>query len=860
MLKVIDLKTEYITDAIGIECKKPKFSWRFETDIKNFFQTSYRIIVSDTIDLLNQNKGNMWDSKTVKNSKQIAVHYKGKKLKSRGIYYWKVIITGNEERAESCISNFEMGITDTTEWKGFFVSTPTSFVGSALYFRKAFTVPKDKKVTKARIYVCGLGYNEVYLNGNKLGLNILDPAVSNYSKSIFYNVYKANEFLQNDNVIGVIVGHGWYGSRKLLLQIYIDFSDGSYMEIHTANCDGWWATGSPIINDSIYDGEIYDARREKLLKGWSTTKYIPGWNNGWLYTFLIESPKGKLKSQIINPIKVMGEYKPVAVKKLSDNIFIYDMGQVFSGWAKIKVKGEQDAKISLKYAEGLKEDGTVNQLNLRSAKCRDLYILNGEGEEEYNPRFTYHGFGFVQAEIEGNAEIIEITGQYVRSSVEKIGDFNCSDNILNKLHNNALITEGSNLHSIMTDCPQRDERLGWINDLTSRIYQSVYNYGMERFFPKVVDDIADTQDDSGAIGDTAPFYTGGRPADPVSISFLLIGLLCYRRYGDLSVLQKHYNDYKKWVKLLEKMSDKNNLLSYSPYGDWCPPGNFQPDEPPFNKNISGVFISTAYYYWHMECMNEIALLLRKKVDANIFKSKKEKIRKSFIKHFYNKDLNTYGSGSQSCNSIVLNLNIDKTNNQKTASNIAKDIIDKEYHHTTGNQAYRHLFEGLTKYGYQETLYKMLINPEYPGWGYMIAKGATSVWERWEDEMQNTMHSFCHPMFASYDVWFYASLAGISFDNNCVADDKVIISPVTLQNLKYCSGKVFTLRGEISCKWKKEDDFITYQIILPPNTYAKMRLKGKIIESNIPKNIKTEFINGKSCLNTGSGSYKIKCKG
>ena len=705
------------------------------------------------------------------------------------------------------------------------------------------------------VYIFGLGYHETYVNGKKLSDSVLNPGVTDYSKRVFYCVYPfENEIKKGKNVLGVILGYGWAGSRSLLAQIHITYKDGTEDVFCTANCDEWWVTGAPIVSDSIYDGEIYDGRIAYSLKNWNLPEYNADWSTGWMYSMLIAPPKGKLTIQNIEPIKRIKEYSPISSTKINKNTIVFDLGQIFSGWAKIKIKGENGNKITLRYGEKIKEDKTVDQLNLRTAKARDIYILNGNEIEEYEPRFTYHGFRYVQAEIEGDVKILSLKGIYVRSDVKMISEFNSSDKILNKLHKNVLITEGSNLHSIMTDCPQRDERFGWLNDISSRIYQTICNYNMVSFFNKVTTDITDTQDEYGKIADTAPFYTGFRPADPVVVCYLLLGLKSYRFYGDKEVLQNNYKNYKMWVDFLTKQSNENGAVLYSSFGDWCPPGNYLPDEDPQNSNTPGVFVSSAYYYWHLNCISEIALILGKNKEANKYKKLAEKTKIAFNKKYFDEKKCVYSTGTQSTAAIALNLGlVPKEYSKELAKKLNLDIIKLNYHTTTGNQAYRHMFDALTAYGYENTLHKLLVNPEYPGWGYMIACNATTIWERWENEIQQKMHSFCHPMFASFDAWFFNSIAGINVAKNSVAADRIIIKPVILKDLDYVQASIKFLRGKVCCCWKKTLDKIEYKIIIPPNTFAEIHIKD-IITINGKKPEKTENIN----IN-GGGEFNIISK-
>ncbi|GHU99115.1 alpha-rhamnosidase [Clostridia bacterium] len=821
MLKITDLKTEYLTQPLGLETRKPRFSWRAETDAA-FTQNTYRIFVATAPDLLSGGKADKWDSGVVASDAQTGVEYGGKPLKSRERCYWKAVVNG----AESEAARFEIGLLNRSDWYGEWVSAQASRIGGSLLFLKQFVIPSDKRVKRARAYVCGLGCHEVYVNGKKSGDAVLNPAVTDYAKRVLYCVYELDrELLPGKNAFGVAVGNGWLGGRKLLAQVHIDFTDGTDLVFCTANCGGWWVTGAPIVADSIYDGEVFDGRIAGKLAGWCNPDYDADWATGWMYCMLTDAPQGKLTYQAFEPIRVMGEYTPVGITAHGNNK-VYDLGQVFSGYAKIKVKGAEGAKVTLLYGEQLTGRGGVNQLNLRTAKARDLYILNGTGVEEYCPRFTYHGFRYVEAVIEGVAEITELTGQYVRSSAEKVGAFSCSDEILNRLHENAVMTEGSTLHGVMTDCPQRDERFGWLNDLSSRIYQSVNNYSMTGIYAKTVADITDTQDAEGRIADTAPFFTGFRPADPVSVCYLLLGLFNYKYYGDKATIENNYDGYKAWVEYLTGQTAEDGAALYSRYADWCPPGNYSGTDDPANYTTPGEYVSALYYFWHLQCMARAAEITGNDSDCSKYKKLAEKTFRAIDKKYYDGHKGIYATGSQSAHALALNFGLAAGEKaEELAQRLNGDIVSMNYHAYTGNQAYRHLFDALTKYGYADTVHKLLINPEYPGWGYMVACGATTVWERWEVEMQQKMHSFCHPMFASYDAWFFNSVLGINAAEDAVGMNKLIIKPVIPSGLTHAEGSVKTVRGEVSCAWRKEGAYISFDIVIPPNTDAEILIEN-----------------------------------
>ena len=814
-IKIVDIRTEYRVSPLALPNTKPRFSWRYEAE-GAYVQENYRILVSSTPDMSNVD---LWDSGVIFSRSNVGIVYAGKPLSSRMRCYWKVIVDG---KYESDIAYFETGLLEESDWHGAWISAQLTAVGGAIFFRRDFYIPQDKTVSRARAYVCGLGCHEFYCNGQKIGDELMLPSVSEYTKHIYYCVYPFENVLrEGKNSLGVLLGHGWYGARKLLVQVHIDYTDGTQEEFYTANCADWWVSRTPILSDSLYDGETYDGRRTSVEE-LCNPDFLCGWADGWLYGMLCEKPCGKLIPHMLEGIRVVKEYTPVS-KKNVDGFDVYDFGQNFSGFARIKVKGEKGSRVVIRYGEQV-ENGRVNQLNLRTAEARDEYILSGNGEEVYCPRFTYHGFQYAEVETIGKAEVLEIKGLFVRNGVENVGNFTANDKMLDILHKNIVVTEGSNLHGIMSDCPQRDERFGWLNDLSSRVYQSINNYDLSSFIPKVVADITDTQDEFGRIADTAPFFTGFRPADPVVVSYLLLALKAYRRYGDVAVLKDNYPYFCKWVDFLTSKVEADGATLYCCYADWCPPEGFDGVEDPASRLTPGAFVSILYYYLHLKFLGDIAEIIGIAADAEKYRGMAENTRKAILRKYKDEGTGKFSVQSQASKAFLLGLRF--VDDPETFAKELNTVLENnDYHAITGNLSYVYLFNGLTEYGYGDTVYKILTNPEYPGWGYMIANGATTVWERWEKKMQQKMHSFCHPMFGSYDAWFYGYVAGIQEASNACAMDKVVIKPYFITELSNVSASINTINGLVVVHWERKDDTISVDVAVPPNVDADIRIEG-----------------------------------
>ena len=478
--------------------------------------------------------------------------------------------------------------------------------------------------------------------------------------------------------------------------------------------------------------------------------------------------------------------------------------------------------VTLRFAETLYENGLVNQENLRNAKVADTYILKGEGVETWEPAFTYHGFRYIQIEGLPKAPAVgDIQVKVVRSDVAKTGTFKCSNSLLNDIHQMVVNTEASNLHSVPTDCPQRDERMGWLNDLTVRIEQAMYNFNMARFYPKFMDDVSDTQDNNGTITCVAPFRFGMRPADPVSASFLLMAQKCYKFYGNLNMVEEHYDAMKGWVDYLYSRTEKG-IVDYSYYGDWCPPKAFLMDASGsgVSRDTPGKLMSTGYLYYCAQMLSDMGKITGRDVEAEHYKKMADEIAAAFNREYWNEETGGYASNNQASNSFALYLGlVDDTKLPRVVNNLVEDVKKHDYHLTTGNLCTKYLLEMLTEHGHVETAYRIVSQTTYPSWGFMLSKGATTLWERWEYATGDAMNSHNHPMMGSADSWFYKYLLGINLDFNHPAFEKFTIRPYIVQNLNWVEGEFISEKGVIKSAWSKKNNSLFFTVTIPGNTTA-----------------------------------------
>ena len=581
MFAVHDLRCEYATNPLGIGTPRPRLSWQLTHPEQNQRQTAYHVLAAHSAEALQEgNAGLTWDSGKVASDNSVAVEYGGKPLESRERVYWRVRCWDAAGLASdwSEVAWLEVALLEPEDWQAEWVGYPAGWPGRALYFRRQFEV--DKPVARARAYVAGLGYHELFANGTRLGDAVLDPVYTDISAHVMYRTYDIGPLLaQGANVFAATVGNGWAGFPRLIAQIEVGYADGSTAVYASTDAGGWSVSCGPVREHSIYDGEIYDAREEK--PGWNVPVAggkMRGGPGGWTNVNRVPAPGGVLAAQMIEPIRVVEELRPQSIGNPAPGIYVVDLGQNIAGWLQMRVRGERGTRVVLRFAEMVYDDGTVNQENLRENPPTDVYILkgsdDGQGEEVWEPRFTYHGFRYVQIEgYPGELTADAVTAKVVCSALDEAGAFNSSDELLNRIHKMVWWTERNNHHGIPTDCPQRNERMGWLNDMVARAEEAFLNFGMARFMSKWIGDIYDSQDPvTGGVPLTAPrsWMAWRVPTEPVSVSYLETAWLLYAHYGDRRTLEQYYTGYQKWLGRLADQA-QDCIVDTAWVGDWAPP-------------------------------------------------------------------------------------------------------------------------------------------------------------------------------------------------------------------------------------------------------------------------------------------------
>lgn len=843
MIRVTSCKTEYTHNPIGLDVLKPRLFWQLQAGYSGVVQSAYQIRVATSPDKLEDNQADMWDSGKVSSNASTHVQYEGKPLQSEGAYYWQVRIwDGADERSEwSETAYWMMGILSRGEWKAKWIGRKSEdglLMQPSPYFRKQFEV--KKKVRRAIAYATALGVYELNLNGERLG-DRFAPGWTDYNVRVQVQAVDLTDQIKvGENVFGVILGDGWYagtvgflgdkvyGERPFfLMQVSIDYEDGTNERIIT---DHSWATNrGPIQYSDMIKGETYDAREE--LIGWHEPSYD---DSSWEMPDVRAGYNGLLVAAIEPPIRITQTMKPISINKTAAGTYIYDMGQNMVGWTSVKVQGERGTELIISHAEMLNPDGSLYIENLREACQQNHYILNGNGLESYEPHFTFHGFRYVELiGYPGEPDLDTIEGKVIHSDTPVTGKLTTSDPMVNQLYSNITWGQRGNFLSVPTDCPQRDERLGWTGDAQIFARTAAYNMDVSRFFSKYVWDMVDCQQPSGAFTDVAPdagwiryknWSTRLNWFAPDNSGWgdagVIIPWTIYLMYGDTRILETHYEAMVKWVNYLKNTTDELVRPGYANYADWLSIGADTPNE----------VLASAYFAYSTKLLAQIAGVLGKTEDADQYQALFGDIAKAFRKAFVAEDGRIHGD-TQTVYVLALQFGILTENQSKQAlEHLVKDIQGRGNRLSTGFLGVGYLLPALTDNGSLDVAYNLLQQEAFPSWMYSIKHGATTIWERWdgwtEDQGFQTpsMNSFNHYSLGSVGEWMFRYMAGIEVDPEQPGFQHVIISPKPGGNLSWVKASYESLYGCIKVEWQLSDEgSFRLQVDVPANTTATIRM-------------------------------------
>ncbi|HWD93746.1 MAG TPA: glycoside hydrolase family 78 protein [Verrucomicrobiae bacterium] len=749
----------------------------------------------------------------------------------------------------------------------------------ARYLRREFTV--EKKVRRATAYVCGLGLSELYLNGQKVGDDVLSPALSEYDKRAFYVVHDVTAQLKRGaNAIGVILGNGRYfsprapggmktfGYPKLQLQMNIQYVDGTTQQVVS---DGNWklTTAGPIRANNEYDGEEYDARLE--MPGWDRPKFD---DSKWQRVQSVEPGAPLLTAQIGEPIRVMETIHPVAITNPRPGMYVFDLGQNIGGWCRLKVRGPAGTVVKLRHAETLAADGTLFTANLRTAKAEDAYTLKGHGVETYQPRFAHHGFRYVEVTgYPGEPALDAIEGKLVCDALPKTGDFATSNPLINQIYHNIYWTTRDNYRSMPTDLP-RDERQGWLGDRQEVSKGETYLFNIAPLYAQWLTDLQDAQLPNGSISDVSPAYWPLYQDGTVWAStYIIVPQMLYRQYADAGILSQHYDSMKKWMDHMTTFLD-GDIMPRNTYEDWCFPPKSAADMTSINSRdpqltTSGVLMSTAVFYHDLRLMGQSARLLGKAQDAEHFDALADKIKVAFNRRFYNSTNGYYDNGTQTSCVLPLAFGLvpDEYKTNVFARLVENITVENDNHLRTGLIGGHYLMRVLADNGRPDLAYTIATQTTYPSWGYMISKGATTIWELWNGDTADTgMNSHNIVMLiGDLNIWLHEYLGGIRCDSGTPGFKKIIIKPEVLGDLTWVKDSYDSIHGRISSEWHRSAGEFDLRVTIPANTSAEVYLLangfGSITESGKPaaqaQGVKFLRQEGdRVVLQVGSGNYQF----
>ena len=908
-IKLASLTVEMQDGSQPLATAEPRFSWQYETEENNVVQTEYRIIVASSEENARNGIGDLWDSKTVASNRMLYIPYEGQKLKSRDCCWWKLYTTVTYSRnnkstnqqinkstkilhLESDIQHFEISLLSRDDWHAHWIGCDfddDKLEGhtaiAARYVRKVF--PLKENISKARLYISGLGVYDAYINDDEVApKELLKPTLSDYSRRIYFNAYDVTNMLhRGDNVIGVTLEAGrfttvrhdtnyleWcgikhaahYGLPQLILQLEVTYQDGTTDTIVSG--DGWRITNrGPIRKSNEFDGETYDSRYD--LGPWLDTDYDDG---NWQPVVVDYDQQNMYREDIYNPrhrvareypvvtgsplpedyqrpdpmslltpqpnpnIKVQEYIRPVAVFKKGDK-WIVDMGQNMVGYFQV-MEGEphQGDTITIRYAESLNPDSTLYIDNLREAEATDRFIIH-KIEEGYGlgwePSFTYHGFRYV--EITGLRVGFDIDdyftlGKVLYDEMPMTGSFECSNEIMNAVYRNATWGIRGNYRSMPTDCPQRDERMGWTGDRTTGNYGESYIFNNHRLYAKWLQDFEDCQFENGSLSDVVPAYWRNYTDNMTwPGAFITVADMLYTRFGDIQPIQQHYDAMKLWMLHMKKYYLKDGILIRDTYGDWCVP----PESPELihtkdtNRMTWPANLSTPYYVYYAGKMAKFADLLGRGNDADFFRNEITTVTAAYNARYLDTLTGRYDHNTVTANILPLAFGMVPTGLEES---VFANIIDKtenEFggHVSTGVVGIQQLMRTLTEYGRGDLALRLASNDTYPSWGYMVRNGATTIWELWNGNTADpAMNSGNHVMLlGDLIIWYYEYLGGIRALEPGYS--KIQLKPYPIEGLDYVNCSYQSVSGLIQSNWRRKGKRFEWDILIPANTTAEVWL-------------------------------------
>lgn len=892
---------------MGIDVQKPRFSWKMETNRQGAHQTAYRIFFATDKNLLNENEADCWDTGKVETDQSVQIIYEGQALVSRQRVYWKVQVWDETNSvSESDVAWFEMGLLESEDWQAKWIGANLAGNSETMipvpYFRKGFAISEEP--VSARLYITALGVFECSINGERVGEDIFSPGWTDYGKRVQYLTYDVMKHLRSgDNVIGTILGDGWaagyigwtgrqsYVDRpRILAQLVITFNNGQTQTIVTDS--SWTYQFGPIIYSDFQMGEAYDSRKE--LVAWDTRYASP---SDWIQVEVFQHPDIALTAQTGPTVRRIQELVPTAEPlKTAPLRWLFDLGQNMVGRVRFQGAAPAGTTVTFRFAEILDENGALYTANLRTANATDSYTFKGNGKETWEAKFTFHGFRYVEIEgYIGDVTRDTITGIVLHSAMEQTGTFDCSDPLLNQLQRNIFWGQKGNFLELPTDCPQRDERLGWTGDIQVFSETAAFNMDIAGFMTRWAQNVQDAQNPDGSIPAVVPYasnlQTDGGPA--WSDAAIICIWIVYMYYGDVRILEQHYGTMKYFMDFLVETSP-NHIRCAPDYEGWPGFGDWLS----VNASTPRDLIGTAFLAYDASLMARIAAIINKPEDVERYQQLFNDTKQAFCDRYLagsnvpivaiqpsamrremddadrisqgNLERVDYGEiASEVFNTdlftptqtaYVLALYFDllpEDLRTKAVNELVADIKRRGMHLSTGFVGTPYLNHVLSENGQLDVAYELLHQKTWPSWLYAVTQGATTIWERWDGWTEENgfqtpeMNSFNHYAYGAIGAWMYRTIAGVNIDPDQPAYKNISLSPQPGGGLKYARATLKTAYGELVSHWQFDADTFKYDVVIPPNSTASVILP---FDGNI-------FLNGErtqgTCHKLMAGEYTFE---
>ena len=911
---------------LGIDDPRPHFGWAYQTPaaadaVNNRSQSAYQLVLrgSPAGDEI------LWTSGKVESDRQTFVPYTGADL-TPGTAYLVDLTVWDEDGtlSDTITSAFSTGLwptdADPNPWKGKWIGKSESEAKPDLparYLSKKASVasPTRKTIVRATAYIAGLGYNELYIAGEKVGDHVLDPIYTDYEKRVAYNTYDVTDLMTRvqsgayeadnpdevesvDFPIGVILGNGhYYAPRnpradrapRLLFQMTVEYADGTSDLV--VSDESWkMSTDGPIRGNNDFDGEICDMTRAAALDRAAADPdgdYFLEESEQVSYAVptpdaveILDAPRGKLVAQMMPPMRVNDLIRPISITEYQPNVHIVDFGQNFVGWVWMKVAGPAGTVVTLRHAETLIPDGEnagdLYTANLRTAQARDVYTLRetGGAPQYYQPRFTYHGFRYLKIEgYPGRPSLNDFVGCVVGTDLKPVGRFQTSNETINKIYHNIFWGTRGNYLSMPTDCPQRDERQGWQGDRAEESKGEMFLFDNITLYRKWLQDIEDSQRDDGNVSDVAPNYWECYNTNVTwpSAQFLVPESL-WLMYGDESAIAKHYDSRKKWLAHIASFVKPDGTVDKDNYADWCVP----PESPELihsgdpSRTTNQGLLATAYYFKDLELSARFADMLGRADDAADFRARAEAAKTAFNNVNYDAAAGKYSNGSQTSSVLPLAFGLVPPGDEPRVFAALVDNIENvtDRHIGTGLIGGQWINRVLSEGGRDDLAYAFTTNTTYPSWGYMVEKGATTVWELWNgDTADPAMNSGNHVMLVGdLAIWYYEYLAGIKADPANPGFKRVLMAPHVVGDLTWVDAAYDSIRGRIASSWKAENGVFAWSVAVPVNSSASASVPTSDPASVRVENAAGETVDlpyvetdGRVEFEIGSGVWKFTSK-